>query len=507
MKLIVCISGLASLLLLAHSHETSWESRYVKINSKGNPEYIPDENGNILPDFSNVGYYGGHREIPKVHVVKTVQPTGTDNDEKIIQSAIDEVSKLAPDRNGFRGAVFLKKGVYKIPGTIRINAGGIILRGESDKEGGTKIISTAKTQVSLIHASGSGEVRETPGSRRRILNSFVPVGTHSFDVEGAETFAVGDRVILFRPGTDQWIQDLKMNQIDAREATRQWQAAEYNLHFERTIEKIEGNKVYLNNPVVMQLEAKYGGGALYKYTFEGRISNVGVENILCESEFEKDTSENHAWNAITFDKIENSWVRNVTAKFFGYSCVNLGAAAKNVTVLNSKCFEPKSLITGSRRYSFNNNGQLNLFVDCQATEGRHDFVTGARVCGPNVFYNCKARKTYSDIGPHHRWSAGTLYDNIVTDGDINVQDRGNWGTGHGWAGVTQVIWNCTAKRAAIQNPWVSGNNYCIGLKGEKYPGRLEGRPDAHWEGQNKPDLRPASLYLVQLKANGKKLPG
>ena len=248
------------------------------------------------------------------------------------------------------------------------------------------------------------------------------------------------------------------------------------------------------------METKYGGGEIYKYSFDGRISHVGIENLHCESEFESDTAENHAWNAITFNRIEQAWIRNVTAKYFGFSCVNLESLAKNISVLNSNCFDHKSIITGSRRYSFCNNGQLNLFMNCKATDGRHDYVTGARTNGPNVFYNCTAAKTHADIGPHHRWSSGTLYDNITTDGEICVQDRGNWGSGHGWAGVTQVLWNCTVKRAAIQNPWANGKNYCIGLKGEKYEGRLKGRPDAEWEGQNQDGLQPVSLYMSQLKA-------
>ena len=225
--------------------------------------------------------------------------------------------------------------------------------------------------------------------------------------------------------------------------------------------------MFLDNPIVMAMETKYGGGEIYKYSFDDRITHVGVENIYLESEYEKDTSENHAWNAVAFNQVEHGWVRNITARYFGNSGVTLGNSAKNISVLNSKCFDHKSVITGSRRYSFNNNGQLNLFMNCSTTEGRHDYVTGARVCGPNVFYNSTAKNTHSDIGPHHRWTAGTLYDNITTDGDINVQDRGNWGTGHGWAGVTQVIWNCKAKRAAVQNPWSSGKKYCIGLIGEK----------------------------------------
>ncbi|MGF1926079.1 MAG: hypothetical protein ACQUHE_18030, partial [Bacteroidia bacterium] len=99
---------------------------------------------------------------------------------------------------------------------------------------------------------------------------------------------------------------------------------------------------------------------------------------------------------------------------------------------------------------------------------------------------------------------GTLYDNIKTDGDINIQDRGNWGTGHGWAGVTQVLWNCTAAKAAVQNPYVSGKNYAIGLQGAKYEGRLKGRPDGEWEGLNKGATLPPSLYLKQVEESKNK---
>ena len=335
------------------------------------------------------------------------------------------------------------------------------------------------------------------------MDDYVPVGTFSFSVANAKPFKAGDKIIVYRPGTDNWIHDLKMDQIVERPGTKQWQAAEYNFTFERVVTKVEGNKVFIDNPIVMPMETKYGGGEIYKYSFDGRISQVGVEHLYFESEYEKDTSENHSWDAVMFNKIENGWVRNVTAKYFAFSCVNLQSGAKNISVLNSNCFDHKSVITGGRRYSFNNNGQLNLFMNCHTSDGRHDFVTGARVHGPNVFVNCTSKNTHADIGPHHRWAMGTLYDNIVTDGDINVQDRGNMGSGHGWVGTTQVIWNCTVRKAAVQNPYVSGNNYCIGLKGAKSPGVFKDRLDGIWEGQNKEGLQPQTLYLSQLEARKK----
>lgn len=489
---------LASFLPAGIAFAQPWQSAFVRITKDGSLQYIPDAQGNTIPDFSRVGYYYGDRPLPAVPVVKTVSPSA--DARRVIQAAIDEVSALPLNKEGFRGAVLLKKGEYKIDSTIFIRASGIVLRGEGDA---TKLVAITHKQHTLISVSGTGNLTAAAGQRSKITDNYVPVGAFSFNVTQAGNFKPGDAIVLFRPGTQRWIDDIKMNQIEAREGTNQWQPKEYNLEFERTITRVQGNRVYIDNPVVMAMEEKYGGGEIYRYSFEGRIRHVGIENLLCESVFETDTAENHGWDAIKFNKIEHGWVRNVTARYFGYSCVNLGYTAKNITVTDCRSYDAKSIITGSRRYSFNNDGQLNLFMNCETTEGRHDYVTGAKVLGPNVFYNCRSSRTHADIGPHHRWATGTLFDNIITDGEINIQDRGNWGTGHGWAGVTQVLWNCTAKRAAVQSPWASGKNYCIGLKGEKYEGRLKGRPDAEWEGQNKQGLQPASLYLAQLRARNK----
>lgn len=483
--------------LLSFFATDKWESKFVKQNKDGSLRYLADEKGNTIPDFSRVGYYKGDKAIPWVPVVETISPAAEGSSEIIIQSAIEEVAKRSPGKDGFKGAILLKKGIYKVSGTIKIQSGGIVLRGEGEE---TILIAEGNIQRPLIDVSGTGNAEEMAGTKTAISDEYIPSGSTSINVVSSNGFAKGDRIIVLRPGTDAWVKDLKMDVIEERQGTKQWQAKEYDLKFERVITAVRGNSITIDNPIVMPMEKKYGGAFIYKYKAPGRISQVGVENLQCQSEFANDTAENHAWDAVQFDRIENGWVRNVTARHFAYSCVNLQSQAMFVTVDNCRYLEPKSVITGGRRYSFNNNGQMNLVMNCHSEDARHDYVTGARVCGPNVFYNCTAVKTHADIGPHHRWAVGTLYDNIKTDGDINVQDRGNWGSGHGWAGVTQVIWHCTVRRAAIQNPWASGKNYCIGLKGEKAEGRLKGRPDGEWEGQNKEGLEPSSLYKAQLKA-------
>lgn len=505
MKKILLLSAAVILLVsFKPAFKKLWESKYIKVNADGSLNYIPDAKGNIIPDFSHVGYYQGDKEIADVPVIKTVNANENGDSQELLQNAIDEVAKLPLNKAGFRGTILLKKGVYKIPGTITITKSGIVLRGEG--ENATKLIATGKGQRSLIVFSGDGNLKETAGTRVQIQDKFVPVGTFSFTVTDASKFKTGDDIVVYRPGTTQWIKDLQMDQIDARDGTKQWQPNEYNLQFERQITRIEGNKITIDNPLVMEMEQKYGGAEIFKASFEGRINDVGIENMFIESEYATDIDEDHGWVAVEFSKVKNAWVRNITTRYFGYAAVSIKSNSKQITVKDSKCLDAKSVITGGRRYSFNNDGQLNLFMNLESTEARHDYVTGAKTLGPNVFYNCKASKTHADIGPHHRWAVGTLFDNITTDGEINVQDRGNWGSGHGWAGVTQVLWNCKVKRAAVQNPWAGGQNYSFGTQGGKYEGRLKGRPDGIWENQNQSGIQPKSLYLTQLqnrKKNGK----
>lgn len=459
--------------------------------------YHADSLGNIIPDFSRVGYHHGDVPIPSLPTTMTISPITGDNTAHI-QQAIDQLAKKNADDQGHRGTLLLKKGIYRVESTIAIKTGGIIIRGEGSEPHETCIIGTSPHRYPIFLIEGVGLPQKVEASQTSITDDFIPVGSYQLHVASAKMFKVGDSIMVFRPGSEKWIHDIKMDQIVARPGTRQWSAEQYDLAFERVIVKIDGNTLYIDNPIVMQMDRQYGGGKVYKYTFKGRIHEIGIENLCIESNYKNYEDTEHAWTGIKIDKAEDCWVNNITTRYIANSAVWCERYAKNVTVLNSRCLEPKSIITGGYRYSFYNNGQQNLFMNCMTTEGRHDYVTGARVLGPNVFYNCYSTQVYADIGPHHRWACGTLYDNIVTDGEINVQDRGNMGSGHGWAGVTQVLWNCRVKSAAVQNPWVSGKNYSIGTKGIHRPGVHKNRPDGEWEGENETNMEIRSLYEAQL---------
>jgi len=134
----------------------------------------------------------------------------------------------------------------------------------------------------------------------------------------------------------------------------------------------------------------------------------------------------------------------------------------------------------------------NLFQRCMTWGGRHDYVTGARVTGPNVFLDCVAENTFDDIGPHHRYSAGLLFDNIY-GGRIRVQNRGASGTGHGWAGAQTLFWNCRSVKSdfEVESP-PTARNWGIGCIG------LVQVNTGYWESWGT-NVLPRSLYLQQLE--------
>ena len=74
--------------------------------------YVPDEQGNTISDCSHAGYGGGGVPIPTVPVKETIWPVAGDNTAHV-QAAIDKVSALPLDRNGFRGAVLLRAGLLQ----------------------------------------------------------------------------------------------------------------------------------------------------------------------------------------------------------------------------------------------------------------------------------------------------------------------------------------------------------------------------------------------------------
>lgn len=469
-------------------------SRYVWPGPDGRLQYAADDRGNRIPDFSMCGYRRGEVEIPTVPVVATLAPAPGDASDRV-QAAIDVIAARAPDASGFRGALLLRKGEYRLSRTLRISASGIVLRGEGSEADGTVLLATARSQYSLIEI-GTDNLPTTwkpvSGTWQKILDAYVPVGATIVSVKDASRYQVGDSVVIQRPSTAEWIHAIGMDSIPPRSdggEVVQWEPGHRNLHFDRVITAITGNQITVDAPICNSLDAAFGGGVIFRHDLE-RIREVGVENLRGDSLYDGPTDERHGWTFIAFNNVADGWVRDVSATHFGYACVQLGKFARAITVERAKSLEPVSLIQGGRRYAFAVSGQLCLVRDCYSADGRHDFVFGGLTPGPNVFLDCTAERAQADSGPHLLWSCGMLFDNVTVRGnELNIRNRGNLGTGQGWTGANSVLWNCSADRFVCENP-PTAQNWAIGCVGA-----VSG--NANW------DLRgihatPTSLYRAQL---------
>lgn len=497
--------------VLALQNETPAESALVRRGADGNLEYLPDEDGNTIPDFSAAGYGGGGVPFPEIPVRMTVPPEPGDATERI-QAAIDALAAL-PLEDGWRGAVLLPRGRYEIGGTLRIRSGGIVLRGEGDGEDGTVLLATGTEERALIEVRGRA-IAPRQAEAVRVMEPYVPVGRKHVRVESGHGLTPGATVLLRRVGNAAWIHFIGMDRIKPRpgapQETQQWKP--FDLDFDRVVTGVEGDLVTFDAPLTCAIEDRWGGGMVVPYSDAGRIRNVGIEGLRGVSSFDPSVmrsyrgesyhaDERHCREMVTIDNAADVWVRNVTALHFVYSCVSIGRGAKWVTVRDCACLDMVSEITGSRRYPYSVSGQLCLVQGCTGDTGRHDFAVGSRVCGPNVFLDCKAGTSYASSEPHHRWSVGGLYDNVRAE--IAIQDRQYYGTGHGWAGANYVVWNCEGPLVCQKPP--GAQNWAIGHVGPKRPGAFAPREDGWWESHGR-HVRPRSLYLAQLAARRSVVP-
>ena len=515
---------------------------------------LDDEETDIdhIPDFSRAGYKYGDEAIPSPAVAATIDIASISaalanhsaaDTTDYIQKVIDRVGG-----NG-GGAILFKNGTYNVSRILFLDFNNTVLRGES--ESGTIIKNNSTIQVpivymgaSMLKQSGEQETESitfvagrrvaiskmkvngtggnssygstylitysprtpgrTYGSNSVIMEDYVPVGRLYVEVRNPSLFKPGDAVCIYRPATQKWLDDIGMTRIasNGRESgpVNQWDTSTYSFHWTRKVTAVNGNRVYLDSPVVQSIESRYGGGELQKYT-QTRVTGSGVENMSFDCSYDtnnvyngNEVDEAHAWNAVLVKSAEHCWIRNVTSRHMGYGLANMGGGARCITIEKCTCLSPVSIVSGARRYAFccSEGSELCLFKDCFCEYDRHSFVTNGPSLGPNVFTNCKSERGFAAIGPHWGWATGTLYDCVLSDSNFEAQDGGNQGTGHGWRGMATVFWNISSsgKQVVCQNAWgtcpnghqwnrtdvcsqcgatvvPSGRNYAVGVNGLK----------------------------------------
>jgi hypothetical protein len=271
---------------------------------------------------------------------------------------------------------------------------------------------------------------------------------------------------------------------------------------------MEEQKIVLDVPIYDHLKASLSQAEVYILEEPNTIKKSGVENfrIIIDTEGEED--EDHAWNGVHFEGVEDCWAKDITVLHFGYAAIYT-YVANRVSILNCSGLEPHSKLDGARRYNFAVNEFSNniLFQNCSTTWGRHSYVSNGKSAVSGIaFHQCQSQHDYTASEGHRMWSQALLFDNITftnPEGQqlMGMYNRGSWGDSHGWGAVHSVAWNVAMepnRELILQQP-PGRQNYAIGCKASVKNDYVYDHGRGYEESTGT-FVKPSSLYAAQLNA-------
>jgi hypothetical protein len=445
--------------------------------------FVPDSHGNTIMDFSSAGYRGGGVKLPSVAVTQRLTPSAGDNTARI-QAALDSAT----------GAVVLAAGEYEIAGTLNITHSGVVLRGEK----GADIRLTSKPHCFLeIH--GAGTWREE-GSPAPVLDTYVPAGASTFRVRGASAFHPGDHVLVLRPVTAEWIRFMGMDALVRGSQPETTIRVGSVIRTDRVVESVEGDRVTLDVPLSDALDSHFTAASLVRYSFPGRISEVGVEGLHIAAPLQNDAVTGTQSTALRIDAVEDGWVRDLEIQDT-QNAIAIGSGAKRLTLTNVRITHTAPSSGPTVLADFALEGTQILLDRCQvAGESKWPVVTQSTLTGPLVVLNFTA--DHGGIAPLQGWATGLLVDGgkfpggterrpgLAFSGCARAEsDQHGWGIG--WS----VAWNVSSPFLLVQQP-PGALNWCIGCIGT--PVTIGSTPNGIFDSPGQMVI-PSSLYLQQLR--------
>lgn len=440
-------------------------------------------------DFSVCGYRSSEENIPNVPYALFVPHQKGDNSARI-QRAIDYVSSLPADNNGFRGAVLLDNGTVELTQSLRISTSGVVLQGKSKE--GTVLVKKGTDRGALIYIEGEDnrQIVDTLG----VVDAYVPVNQKTIHVSSNSRIGKGSRILIVRPSTKEWIASLKCDVFGGGIGALGWKPGEMDLFWDRTVTGVAGNQLTIDAPLTVALDANYGKSSVLLYQWAGRIHSSGIENLTLVSDYNQQypKDEDHCWTGVSVENAENCWIRQVNFKHFAGSAVILQQNTSKITVEDCISRAPVSEIGGMRRTTFYTLGQQTLFQRCYSEYGIHDFAAGFCAAGPNAFVQCESKESFGFSGSIDSWACGLLFDIVDIDGhNLAFKNLGQHKNGAGWNTANSLFWQCTAAEIECYTPAEDAVNRAYGCWAQ-FSG------DGEWKDANN-HIQPRSLFYAQLQ--------
>lgn len=465
----------------------------VTMGPDGKLIYWPDTNGDTIPDFSQAGYMGGGVPIPtNIPIVTTLSPIAGDNQPQI-QNAINALSAQPLGTNGFRGVIFLNPGIYYMSNGLSCTASGIVLRGSGCATNGTLLRLYESHVIWTVNNPSGGGRSEVANTQHNITSQYVPLGANWFQVDSVANWSVGDDIVIFRPSTALWCQVINT----AVQYPISWTGGEVNLNWERKIVAIEGNRIKIDAPILCAIDQLYGGGYVYKYTYTGRVQNVGLEDIRADCMSGVDENGNTAGELVTFDGVMNCWVRG---------CMNDKMGGHTTKIDGSKWCTFEDIISFHNPLPAGHSGpsiQINTFGTSEGllfhrfttSDGGFEFSSEGQGQGPNVILECDIPHAFASTSPHMEWTVGTLYDSMFMHQGLVCLDAGG---SHGWCGGNHLAWNVECSGFDYDRPATAhqGGIGVVSSSATWDPNRTGTLPPEMISWQTHVD--PRSLYRQQL---------
>lgn len=510
-----------------------WHSALVTPNADGTLTYHKDNKGLILPNFSHAGYKNGDEPIPDVPTVKEISALeGVDNTQNI-QNAINAIGTMPLNANGIRGALLLKKGLYRVKGPININFSGVVIRGEGnrgDPQQNTVVFDDYRDakafgtrSIFVLGGSSNDSWNSQINNTSNIVDEFVNVGAYTFRIAKNENYRVGNLIVINHPCSQAWLEAINFG---GNTNGDKWTTSTAPIAYHRYVTDVKHSatetEITIDAPVFYTMIKSLSQATVSRFTSLS-LQKIGIENLRIDEQNNGGTDENHAMYSVYFKNAENCWAKNVVALHFTQSGF-ITERTTRTTIEDCHSLDPVGQVTGERMYNYNNyaQSQLILFKNCYARGGRHNYVSnGTSKTSGCVVYNCKSEGSRASSEGHRYFTQGMLFDSYedfdpYTTGVLGFYCRNNMGTMHGWGMANGVIWNAnlrtdqsTAKNGDRNSiiyleELPTSQNYAIGcftkqgssgIKAYDTANKLKG----YVEGTNTPGLEPASLYDAQLQ--------
>lgn len=401
-----------------------------------------EERSKGIPDFSYAGYHFSEKAVPDVSGRKKFNvtdygaiPDDDRYDDDAIQAAIRDAEK-----NPGGGVVFFPPGKYIIAPDespekrISITHSNIVLKGSGSGAGGTEIYQD-KMRLNNRQFLFKPEKMES----RTLTTIAADVPRESFWVEVADASALKpgqDVVIRHRSEafTRQYFAPLALKEQWTRLFGPKGGMLIFEIH---TIEKIDDKKVKFVNPLHFDLRI------VPDYPFElanfTPIEECGVEDILFSSNWKnypedfvhhKNAIHDYAWEAVGFEYVKNSWVRNCVFRDWNEGIFIRSGYQMTVENLTFEGKKGHASVHARTGYGV-------LIKNCR--------FNGAQHHGPGVGYSASGTVITGcslgvdqNIDSHSGQPMATLFDDI--DGGV-FYNLGGPEQGHPHHGRDLVFWN------------------------------------------------------------------